>query len=382
MNVKAAVILAPGEIEIKEFPYPEVDDDTALMKMEMSGICGTDNHMYKGETVHLGVHDTPFPIIPGHENVGTLADIGEVAAGKMEIEGGNLKKGDRVVAACDVLCGECYNCRHTFGYAWCENQLEYGTLLSCSKSPYLFGGWAEYMYILPKVFLFKVPDGMKLETAVLTEEMAVAYGSLLKAALPYPLALEGFGPGDTVVVQGPGPLGICHAIMARIMGAGDIIIVGPGIEDSEVRMGLVERLGIADQTINISEPKERVDEVLKLTGGRGADLVVECTDSPHAVGEGLEMLRKGGTFIEAGNFVDVGPTTLNPNVLICGNNARIIGVTSMPYQGYSKVLRIMERHSKNIPFDKVVTHSFTIDEAEKALSTTIGGRCLKAVITP
>lgn len=384
-KVSAAVMVKPGRIEVREFPYPEVPKDSALVRMEMSGICGTDKDMYKGEIIHPGGIATPFPIIPGHENVGVIAEIGEEAAVRMEVEGHKLREGDRVVAACDVLCGECYWCRHGFSYPWCENWIGYGTTISCNDPPHLFGGWAEYMYILPRVFLFKVPEGIPLENAVLTEPMAVAYGALSKVSSPCSLALDmgGVEAGDTVVVQGPGPLGLCHAFMARVMGAGRIIAVGSGSNHDRSRLELAEEMGAIDDYVNVRDPVDRVREVLRLSEGRGADLVIECAGAPRAVLEGLEMLRRGGTYLELGNFIDKGVTVpLNPALHICAKNARIIGVTGMPYHAYSKALRIMSRYGGKIPFSGLVTHRFRLDEAEEAMKVAMKGESLKVVITP
>lgn len=384
-EVKAVVMVEPGWIEVNKFPYPDVPSDAALLKVEMSGICGTDKHMYSGEIIHPGRIITPFPIIPGHENVGVIAEIGEEAAGRMEGGGFELKEGDKVVAACDVLCGECYWCKHVFGYPWCENWIGYGTTISCKEPPHLFGGWAEYMYILPKTFLFKVPQDLTLEAAVLTEPMAVAYGSLIKASSSYSLAFDvgGFGAGNTVVVQGPGPLGLCHAVMAKIMGAENIVAVGSGSEEDRYRLNLAKELNIIDDGVNATDPKERVKDVLRLIGGKGADLVIECAGAPPAVIEGLEMLRKGGTFLELGNFIDKGITVpLNPAVHICSKNARIIDITGMPYPAYGSALKVMQRYNNKIPFEKLVTHKFRLEEAERAMKTAINGRCLKVVITP
>jgi len=384
-KVRAAVMVEPGRIEVKKFPYPEVPKDAALVKMEMSGICGTDKDMYKGEIIHPGGVTTPFPIIPGHENVGVIAEIGEEAAVRMEVEGHKLRKGDRVVAACDVLCGECYWCRHGFSYPWCENWIGYGTTISCKDPPHLFGGWSEYMYILPKAFLFKVPEDMPLETAVLTEPMAVAYGALSKASSPCSLALDmgGFGAGDTVVVQGPGPLGLCHALMARIVGVERIVAVGSGSDRDQYRLKLAEDLGIIDYGVNIENPGKRVKEVLRLIGSRGADLVIECAGAPQALLEGLEMLRRGGTYLELGNFIDKGVTVpLNPALHICAKNARIIGVTGMPYHAYGKALRVMYKYGDRFPFADLVTHKFGLEDVEEAMRVAMRGKSLKVVITP
>ncbi len=378
-EVKTAVMTQPGCIAVKSFPYPDVSEDTAIVRMEMSGICGTDKHNYRGETIHPSMK-VPFPIIPGHENVGVIAEVGERAVANMEVSGLTLKLGDRVVPCCDVLCGKCYWCRNIYGYPWCENIRSYGTLMSCRDPPHLYGGWSQYMYLIPEVYVAKVPDNVPPELAVLTEPMAVVYGALCKAQQPHPMAKEGFGPGDTVLIQGAGPLGLLQAIMVRIAGAETIIM----LDYSDYRLNLAEKMGV-DHTINMDEVKDlevRVEKVLRLTEGRGADLVVEAAGSARALPEGLSMLRRGGTYLELGNFVDTGVAQINPHKHICAKNAMIIGVTGMPYQGYATVLKLLEKHPLAHKLKDLVTHRFPIEQAEEALKKAMTLNCMKVVITP
>jgi L-iditol 2-dehydrogenase len=379
-KVRAAVMTKPGKIETMEFPYPKIPSDSALVRIEMSGICGTDKHMYRGETTHPRGKETAFPVIPGHENVGIIEELGNEAT-RLEVEGRELHEGDRVVPVCDVQCGQCYVCRTSFGFATsCERDVGYGTTLSCKDPPHLFGGWAEYMYILPKALLAKVPDGVSSQAAVLTEVMSVPYCGFDKAMGPYPLAKEGFGPGDTVVVLGAGPLGISHAIMARIAGAEQVIVVGA----PEARLELARNL-CADHVLNIDrvkDPRERLHEILTLTDNRGADLVAECAGVPDAVSQGLDILRIGGTLIVAGNYVDMGPTEINPQRQILSKNVRIIGVNGQTASSYSASLRLIKRFSRTIPIEKMVTHRFKIEDAEKGLKTAIGMQSMEVVITP
>ena len=135
-----------------------------LLKVEMCGICGTDKHTWRGETKqYAGTEaesDTPFPIIPGHEVIGTVAEINDRNRPRLDFNGERLRVGDRVALCPDVICGECYDCRHTFAFPWCENLRGYGNAFTATEPPHLFGGWAEYMYILPNAFLYKVPENL------------------------------------------------------------------------------------------------------------------------------------------------------------------------------------------------------------------------------
>lgn len=377
-RVRAAVMTAPGRIEVTDFPYPKIAPDAALVRIELAGICGTDKHMFKGETTHPGGQETAFPIIPGHENVGIIEELGKNAK-DLEVEGLELREGDRVVPICDVTCGRCYVCRTSFGFTTsCMRDVGYGTTLSCKDPPHLFGGWAEYMYILPQALLAKVPDGLAPEAAVLAEVMSVAYCAFEKSRSPYPLGKEGFGPGDAVVILGAGPLGLCHGIMAKMNGARQIIVVGA----PESRLELARSL-CADHIVNIDEirdPQDRLQAIMALTENRGADLVAECAGVPVAVSQGLDMLRVGGTLIVTGNYIDMGSTSINPQKQILSKNSRIIGVNGQTASSYAASLRLIKRFRNTIPIEKMVTHKFKIDDAERALKTAIGMESMEVTI--
>ncbi len=378
-KVKAAVVPGPGRIEIREFPYPKVAEEAALVRMEMSGICGSDLHMYKGEGV-CPTRETPFPIIIGHENVGTIVEIGSKAAECLDVEGSPLRKGDRIVHSPDVPCGECDWCKAGYEPEFCTNMTGYGTVISCKDYPHLFGGCAEYMYILPGTFVYKVPEDLPTDVAVLTEPMAVAYGSMLKAMQPYPMIREGFSAGDTVVVVGPGPLGMCHASMAMMMGAGKVMMTGSGSARDAKRLEIAKEIGI-DNVVNSPDSQERIDEILELTGNKGSDLVIECAGVPQAFREALEMVKKGGTVLEVGNFIDTGGLEISPWKHICAPMVHIIGSWGFPNRRWNNVLRLLQKYPKAIPFEKIVTDRFSVDETEKAIKTAMT-QGLKVVVSP
>jgi threonine dehydrogenase-like Zn-dependent dehydrogenase len=382
-KVKAAVMVRPGKIETQYFQYPTVEPGGLIIRMEMSGVCGTDKHTYEGRSKQYAgtpaETDTPFPIIPGHENVGIIEEIGSKDGKTRDFYGNELKVGDRITMCPDLVCGTCWYCRNTFGYPWCEKNKAYGNAFSCTEAPYLLGGWAEYMCIKPGTFIYKVPDGIDPQVAVLSEVFTVSY-AVDAAKEAYSLAGLGWGAVPTVVVIGAGPMGLCCVIRARIMGAGDIIV----LDKSPARLEMARQFG-ADYTVNVDaipDSGERIQYVNELTDGRGADVVVECAGNPHSFVEGLEMLRRCGTCIEAGNFVDTGTASLNVNRLVCTKNVRIIGVSNHPFTEYGRTLKIFEKYGKEFPFEKIVTHSFSIDEAEKALLRSMDLDTMKVVVTP
>jgi threonine dehydrogenase-like Zn-dependent dehydrogenase len=376
-GVLAATLVKPGKYEIREYPLPEPAAGCVLIRMEMSGICGTDKHTYQGYTMQYGGRALEFPIIQGHENVGTIAAIG--GDGKYaDFEGVELREGDRVVVGANVACGECYYCRHDFPYYCCEKTTDYGNNLSAKNPPHLFGGWSQYLYVVPGSFLVKVPDDLPSEVAVLTEIFAVSVG-LDRAKQMSAFPNESFRFDDTVVVLGVGPLGMCFLMKARMLGAGTIIAV----DKSEYRLNFAKRLG-ADYAVNVGSMSrlERLQMLKDLTHGRGADMVIECAGVPEAVPEALEMLRVGGLLVEAGNFSDLGEVPISPHRHICAKNARILGVGGEEPAAYGPSMRQMARYMKNYPLREFVTHRYGLRDVDAAMRKSVEAESMKVVLEP
>jgi len=380
-RVLAATLVEPGHYELREYPLPDPAPGCVLIKMEVSGICGTDKHTYQGYTGQYGGNGTPrqipFPIIQGHENVGTIAAIGGDRP-YTDFEGVALKPGDRVVVGPNVSCGTCYYCRHDFPYYCCENTVDYGNNISAKEPPHLFGGWSQYLYVVPGSFLVRVPDDLPSDIAVLTEIMAVTVG-LDRAKQISSFPNESFRFDDTVVVIGVGPLGMCFVMKARMLGAGTIIAV----DLSDYRLGFARKLG-ADVILNARKTSEtdRLAAIRELTNGRGADVVVECAGVPEAVREGLEMLRLGGLLVEAGNFSDLGEIRISPHRHLCAKNVHILGVGGEERAAYGPSMRQMARYMRQNPLNEFVTDRFGIREVEAAMKKSMAADSIKVVIDP
>src|SRR5205807_2357881 len=173
-SLGAHVMTEPGRIEVETFARPDPEPGAVLMEVVYSGVCGTDKHTFRGETIQYA--GTPherrleYPLICGHENVGVVVETGgEVLAS----DGSPLRAGDRIVPGANVACGRCWFCREGFPYYACERLEDYGNSLNAARPPHLLRGWAELMYLLPGTPLFRVPDELPSEVAVLTEVMAV-----------------------------------------------------------------------------------------------------------------------------------------------------------------------------------------------------------------
>lgn len=379
-EVRAAVMVRPGKMEIRTYPYPKVNSDTAIIKVEMCGVCGTDKHIFKGDSTKIRGKSL-FPMLNGHEIIGTIVEIGKDAAMNMEADKKTLKVGDRVAVAVEVNCGKCWYCINQYDNTTCENQImAYGVHPSADVAPYLRGGFAEYMHIVPNSILFKIPEDMPTEVAVFVEEMPVAYSALARATHPYPPIKEGFGPGDSVVVLGNGPLGILHGIMAKIQGAG--MMIATDLADRRLEMA---KLFYADFIINAKNttPEERIQKVKELTGGVGPDLVIEAAGEPEVFIEALEMVRKSGTIIEVGNWVDREDTVaLNVMRQITSKNLHIHSVFHCGNK-WGPVISLMHRYSNQFPFEKMISHQMSLEELVNNMDiVTDPNKCVKVIVVP
>jgi L-iditol 2-dehydrogenase len=378
--VKAVAMTAPGKTEMRTYPYPQMDHESAILKVEMSGICGTDRHIYKGEAQQLRGKSI-FPYVGGHEVIGTIVEIGDNAARAMDYDCQPLKPGDRVAIAVEVNCGQCWYCRHHYNNTTCENQImAYGLHPNADVKPYLRGGFAEYMYIRPGTHLFKVPEELPTDVAVFVEEMAVAYHSLARASGPFAAVNEGFGPGMSVAVLGNGPLGILHGIMASIQGAGLRIAT----DLSDLRLSKAKEL-YADVTINASHVpvEDRIQQVKDLTEGVGPDLVIESAGEPEVFVEALRMVRKGGTVIEVGNWVDLGKSvSLDVMKHIASKNLHIHSVFHCG-TNWRPVLKILQQQSSRYNFPSLISHRMGLDELVENFGTvTKFDECVKIEVVP
>jgi threonine dehydrogenase-like Zn-dependent dehydrogenase len=376
-TVRAAVMKAPGVIGVEEFPRPEVERGAVLMEVLFSGICGTDKHTFRGETIQYA--GTPhertleYPLICGHENVGVVVETGDEV---LASDGTPLRPGDRIVPGANVACGECWFCREGFPYYACERLEDYGNSLNAKRPPHLFGGWSELMYLLPGTPLFRVPDDLPSEVAVLTEVMAVTHGLDAATVLPRPHTFRG---GDSVAVIGVGPLGLCHVIKSRFLGCGELVAIDVLAE----RLRRSEAFGVT-LTVDASraDRAERVDAVRRHLGGRGADLVVDCSGIAETFTEALELVRWGGTVIEAGAFVDLGPVPVNPNRDICTRNVCVLGIGGETSEGYVPAMDAMAAHLDELPLDRVVTHQVPLEDAEAAIRLSEAPEAMKVVFAP
>ena len=381
-TVKAAVMVAPEKMETQHLPYPDhLEPGAVIVKMEMSGICGTDKHAYNGEVTLYGgtesEQDMVFPSVHGHENSGIIVEMN--GSGRdIEYRGQDLKVGDRVTNCPHVICGRCWYCRNVHGYPYCAEHQGIGMTYYADRFPYIVGGWSEYMYLPPKAWIYKVPEYLPVEYACLAELFVVS--ALLDRAKEFSAyGGKGFHFGDTVVVQGAGPIGMMMMVKARLLGAGKVI----ALDAMQEKLELAKEFG-ADVGINVANLSDAdlVEAIQAETEGRGADVVVETVGRPEGVRGGLEMLRRGGTYLETGNFADTGSVSLNIHRHIAAKNVLIYGNTNHPHDGYDAAMQMMYRFKDTFPFEKLITHRFSLDQAQEALEKSFDSDALKVVFVP
>jgi len=362
VSIRAAVISAPGRFGVERFPEPEPGPGAVLLRVEHSGICGTDKHTWRGESLQYAGTDhereAAYPLICGHENVGVIEAIG--SGGAFDELGRELAVGDRVVPAPNLTCGRCKFCLdERFPYYLCRELHDYGNSLSCLDPPHLFGGWSELMYLLPGTRLFRVPDGLDPQIAALTEIMAVTHG--LDRALQF---------GDAVVVLGCGPLGLMHALKAELLGAGRLIAIDV----------FAERARASGADLQLDAGSDCVAAVREATDGYGADVVVHCTGFASTLPVALALVRPGGTVIEPGTFVDMGDVGINPSRDICTKGVTVIGVGGETLPQYAPALKLLARHAERLR--PLVTHRVGLDDVGAALELAQSPAAIKVLVTP
>ncbi len=370
--VKSVVLEAKGKLSLKSFPYPELKKDCAIIRMEHSGICGTDKHSFEGFFHQKGGRPIPLPVIQGHENVGIIEEInGEL----LDHDGNILKIGDRVVPAPNISCGKCFACRNNRPYYYCDCKLDYGNNIGAGEPPHIFGGWSEYLYILPGSHLFKYPDTLDPKFGTFIEPLSVT--GCLDKARQWSSEWEPFRSGDTVVILGTGPIGLFHLIKANLMGAGKIISIDP----YKFRTSLAQEFG-ATETVTSNDREEIKDNIKKLTNNVGADLVVDCSGVSEGFTIALELIREGGMVLEVGIFSNSHDISINPHSHILEKSARIIGIGGDDISQYYPSIKLLERNIDKLPWKKIISHEFNINNVHEAMDIAMSDKSMKVLLNP
>jgi threonine dehydrogenase-like Zn-dependent dehydrogenase len=358
-KVLAAVRTGPCMTEIREFPMPDISADSALMKMEVAGICGTDVKMYQAPLSNV-------PVIMGHENIGVIAKAG----GEFTRRKG-FREGDVVFVEHYVMCGKCEWC-HTGQYRHCENTdwrnnpdaIRYG-YTSADKAPHLWGGFAQYVYLPWNAVVHHVPKGITPELAGLVTPMA--------NGVEWSLFDGGVGYNSTVLIQGPGQQGLAQTVICKQAGASLIIVTGTSKD--RARLEVAKALG-ADHVIDVQH-EEPLSRIMQITNGRGVDVVLDCTAGAGTMPVllGVDALkRKAGTMVIQGEMAEF------PNFPVGKITLKFITIKSARGHSYKACeLALEQLASKRFPLEKVTTHTFGLKEVDLAIRS-VGGNGVPDVI--
>jgi threonine dehydrogenase-like Zn-dependent dehydrogenase len=357
--VLAAVRTGAGTTALREFARPQIPDDGALLQVEVAGICGTDVKMYAAP---------PFsePVIMGHENIGVIAE-----AGPRFTERQSVREGDRVFVEHYVPCRRCAWC-HLGEYRHCEatdwrtnpDARRYG--YTSANHPYhLWGGFAQYMYLPWNAVVHKVPDGVSAELAGIVTPLSNGIEwALFDAAVGY---------DSTVLIQGPGQQGLSQVVACRQAGASLVVVTGTSRDAA--RMDLAKTLG-ADHTINV-EAEDPLERLMDITGGRGVDVVLDCTAGAgvRPVLLGIDALKR-----RAGTLVIQGEMAAFPDFPVKKVTEKAITIKSARGHSYRACeLALAQLASGRYPLDLLTTHTFGLGDVDHAIRA-VGGQADEGVV--
>jgi len=346
----AAVLVAPRKMELRELPLPEIDADSGIAKVEITGVCGADWPIYTGALAEFA----PPPLIPGHEIVARIDRIGARAAQRW-----GVREGDRIVMEEYVPCGRCEYCLSGRYYICSGMKMEkmYG-FTSLSVAPGLWGGYSQYFYLDPQALLHKLDDSVPTEIAPFYVPLA--------NGIRWVHLEGGVGIGSTVVIQGPGGQGLGCVIAAKEAGAATIIVTGRGRDAA--RLALAREFG-AHHTIDIDAAGDVAEQVSDLTEGRMADAVINVTAAaPGALQQAVQLAKIGGTIVVAGEAHGFA-TGFDPDQIFL-KELTIKGVRGRTAREMKRAIKLLE--SGKYPLKKLATHHFTLDQVERAIQT-VGG---------
>jgi threonine dehydrogenase-like Zn-dependent dehydrogenase len=349
-SVRAAVLVKPKTLEAREFARPATGPDDALLRIEACGICGSDYEQYEGAQPQHEDY-TPYPVIPGHEPLGVIEEIGARARARW-----GVVEGDRIAVRSGYGCGQCEACAR-WEPRYCPKRGGTYGYTDVNKPPYLWGGYAERMYLSPYSVVKKMDARIPAGVAVMFNPLA--------AGLSWASSVPGTKTGDRVVILGAGQRGLCCVIAARAAGARQVVITG--LSRDTQKLALARELG-ADAAVDV-EREDVVTRVRELTGG-GADVVVDTTPyAPRSLNDAIAIAVRKGRIVVAG-LKGLRPTHDVQVDEVIYKELTIRGVLSMPVDETFRAIELIE--SGRYPFDKMHTLSFPLEQAEEAIHTLAG----------
>ncbi|MEO6402988.1 MAG: zinc-binding dehydrogenase [Vicinamibacteria bacterium] len=350
-------------LEFHDHPYRELEPGGILLETLASEVCGTDVHLHEGR-----LDSVPWPIIPGHVSCGRVV---ETKGAPRDPFGEEIHTGD-IVTFYDVYlqCGACYSCLVAKQETRCPHRRVYGITTTATDG--LLGGWSTHIELKPGVRTMKLTGGVTVKDfmgggcGLPTGFSAVERGGVVF--------------GDTVLIQGAGPVGQSAAIFAKLCGAGRVLMIG-GPKD-RIDAALARAVDAAIDIAALSDPEERKRWVLDQTQKRGADLVIEATGNPAAVREGLELIRDGGRLVVVGQYTNAGDITISPHRHLNRKHITLLGSWGYEFRHLYLSMGGLERTRERYDWAGFVTREYRLDQATEALEDMKKQSVLKALIRP
>jgi 2-desacetyl-2-hydroxyethyl bacteriochlorophyllide A dehydrogenase len=331
-TMQAERLFGPMDMRVVEVPVPELGPHDVLCQVVRSGVCGTDYAIYTGEFRYVKNGGITFPMTLGHEWSGIVAQVGPAVQ--------RLAPGDRVVGDTGVACGNCNECL-VGDYFLCTKAQAVGTINAWD------GAYAEYI-MMPERHLFPLPDSVSFDNGALVEPAATALYAVVKA---------GVRIGDTVLVQGSGPIGIAAAKLAKLSGASRVIITGR--QDFKLQKALA--LGV-DAAVNTRQESVAA-AVLRHTGQRQVDCLVEAAGSVELLKESISLVRPGGTVAVVAFYEQTMPDFDIDGLVFADVTLRpVAGSLGM----YRPILRLMA--SGMLDLTSLITGTYPLLEARRAMA--------------
>lgn len=361
-TARVAMLVEKEKYEIKEYPLPEVGDNDILVKVEGCGICGTDAHEFKRDPFNL------IPLVLGHEGTGEIVKMGKNV--KKDSAGKDLHLGDKVVT-CMIFKDNPDITMFDLNKQNVGGADVYGLL---PDDDIHFNGWfSDYLFVRGGSTIFNVSD-LDLYSRILIEPCAVLVHAVERAKTTGILRFN-----SRVVVQGCGPIGLICIAVLRTMGIENITAV----DGEEKRLAFAKEMG-ADKTVNFKEYKG-IENLVKAVedsfGGHLANFAFQCTGSPVAHSNIYKFIRNGGGLCELGFFINGGDATINPHFDICSKEITTVGSWVYTLRDYATTFDFLKRAKGiGLPMDKLITHTFPLEEINEAHRTNLRMEGLKIAI--
>lgn len=358
MSGRSVVLTDTRTVEIREFDLPIPEPNGILSKVIRTNICGSDVHFWKG--------DFPYRGILGHEAVVRATDLGEDV--KTDSRGEPLSVGDIFAPVYFIPCRECYACQ-SGEFAACINQGE-NLARPPEEEPHFHATFGTHYYVKPDQYVYKVPENVP-------EEIAASANCALSQVL-YGFDKANVQPGDDVVIQGAGGLGLHAIAVAHERGANVIVVEG-----SSARIETARRFN-PDHIVDMQAfdtVKERTEEVERLTGGKGADVAFELAGVADAFPEGIRLLKNTGTYVEIGN-ISFGEETMFAPSRLTWNSRSVIGIAYYQPWYLGQALDFLSAHVDEYPYQNLVGAEFALDDIEEAMEKSEAREVSRATLLP